>query len=393
MNYLTIFSNYNKIQYKYVRNEETLNVLYLINYAGKGGTETYIKILSEKLISGGNNVHLLYNIKDKLCVDVKKLGISPVQIKMAHPFDVWAAFKLAKYCKENKIDVIHTQHQRENYVAVLSKLFNPKVKTVFTYHFAYENSTLWKFTNKFITKWDDATIAVCEKVNHVMNRNNVSLKNSYVIYNGVPYEDVLYDASNSAIRKEFGIDENTFVFVSLTRFTSEKGNLFLLKSILELKKHAEKPFKLFLVGEGEEIELCKQFAQQNNLNENVIFAGYRTDPYEFLKASNCYVNSSSSEALSFAIIEGLAKGLPAIVTSVGGNGEIVNEQTGCGLVIDYGDINGMASAMQKLMSDESLVKKLRLLALQTVKTKFNLENTLENTINVYKQITGKGVHK
>ena len=39
-----------------------------------------------------------------------------------------AAWELGRLCKKLEIELIHTQFLRENYIAILSRIFNPKLR-------------------------------------------------------------------------------------------------------------------------------------------------------------------------------------------------------------------------------------------------------------------------
>jgi glycosyltransferase involved in cell wall biosynthesis len=360
-----------------------------MNFAGKGGTEKYIADLAEELIEEKHNVHFIYHLGGMLGIEFEKIGITPVQIKMSNPFDFSAVRKIIRYCRINDIDIIHAQHQREHYIAILVKLLRPKTKVVFTCHFAMEQNGLWKLMNSVMTRMDDAVIAVCDIVRRYMILNRFPRKKIQVIYNGVKCdEDGNADGYDTeSLADELGIALNfNFVFVTLTRFSEEKGNMFLLESIRVLKEKTGLQFKVIFVGDGDLLEQCKAFAEEHELTNEVIFTGYRLDTDAILTLSKVYINCSSKEALSFAIIEAMAKGLPAIVTNTGGNVEIVNRDTACGLVVDYGDCEAMADAMHSMMFDHELYDYVKANAFETVRNMFNSEFSIGDTIEVYKSL-------
>ncbi len=358
-----------------------MNILYLINYAGKGGSEKYIRIMIEYMLANKHNVHFMYNHKGALCDEVEKLGIKPIQLTMKNPFDNKAASAVAKYCKEQEIQIIHTQFQRENYIALKAKK-KCNVGVIYTSHIVLKNNIIWKLMNYFITKKNDAIIAVCKMLQEMLIQNKMPAKKITTIYNGVELKDTInYEKK---ILNEFGIKQDEFLFVSLTRFTPEKGVPFLLKSVKELISMTDKPFKLLLAGDGDDIDECKVYVKQNGLCEHVIFMGYRTDTDELLSSSHVYINSSQSEALSFAILEAMSKGLPVILTNVGGNSELITDN---GILLEYGDTNAMAKAMLKLMDDNSYYKQCSQESLKSVKEEFSLENQLNKTYEIYQSVS------
>ena len=72
---------------------------------------------------------------DELSAFLRMVGFATLQA------DLGAAKKLAAYCRENGIEVIHAQYPRENIIALLSKLFYRRVKVVYTSHLTIYQDT------------------------------------------------------------------------------------------------------------------------------------------------------------------------------------------------------------------------------------------------------------
>ena len=128
-----------------------MKILYLINHAGKAGTEKYVLNLIEAYNDKKAKCYFAYNESGLLSEQMAERKISTFQFEMKNPYDINAAKTLARICRENKIDIIHAQYPRECYIAVLSRLFYKKTKVVFTSHLTLENSLAWRITNKLIT--------------------------------------------------------------------------------------------------------------------------------------------------------------------------------------------------------------------------------------------------
>ena len=84
----------------------------------------------------------------------------------------------------------------------------------------------------------------------------------------------------------------------------------------------------------------------------------------------------------------LAAGLPVIATDMGGNGDIINSETNCGMLVKYNDAKGLAEAINKVMSDTNLQKEFRENALKAVKERFSLDNMVMEAYNLYKKSCG-----
>ena len=112
--------------------------------------------------------------------------------------------------------------------------------------------------------------------------------------------------------------------------------------------------------------------------------GFRNDAAEILAASDLYVNSAKCyEALSFAILEALDQALPVVATNVGGNGDIINADTNCGILVEYGDTDAMAKAIGTMMHDEAKYGEFSANARKAVKERFDLDVLLEETYKKY----------
>jgi glycosyltransferase involved in cell wall biosynthesis len=153
---------------------------------------------------------------------MQSMGIETYQISLHHPFDIKASWKLAKICKKHSIDLIHTQYLRENYIAILSKLFNPRVKVLWTNHYVLWNNGLIRIFNRLFTLFQAGIIAVCTKGKEMLIQNGNSKHKINMIFNGVD-TDYWSSASDSTMRREFGIDNNTFVMLCAARFVEVKG--------------------------------------------------------------------------------------------------------------------------------------------------------------------------
>ena len=64
-----------------------IKVLYLINHAGKAGTEKYVYNLCKKYHKKEAECFLVYNEEGPLCDQIKSLGITTKRIEMRKPFD------------------------------------------------------------------------------------------------------------------------------------------------------------------------------------------------------------------------------------------------------------------------------------------------------------------
>lgn len=362
-----------------------LKVLYLINHAGKAGTERYVYSLMKRLHGSKIEAHFAYNEEGLLVEWVKDLGITPKRIVMKSPLDIPAANVVKTYCEENGISIIHTQYLRENYISMLSKLVRKGTKVFYTNHFVMEKSKPLKYANKLFNRLQDQVIAVCNIGREMLIENGVDSKKIQVIFNGV---DVNYwgEPVESTIRSELGISDEEFVFLCGSRFAHDKGHKYLIKAVAELKKITNNPFRCVLSNDGPLLAECKELVKELALEGEVIFTGYRKDVKNLIYGADLYVNSSEHEALSFAIIEVLACRTPVIATNMAGNGDIINADTNCGVLVEYNNETMLAQTIKGLMEDKVKLEMFKENAYKTAVERFNLDKMIEKTYNLYELI-------
>ena len=277
-----------------------MKVLYLINYAGSGGSERYVELLAKYYHGSKCDCGLCYNVDGPLVEKMKALGIPVHQLPMKNILDLAAAKKLAKIVKDGAYDVIHAQYPRENYIAILSRFFGCKAKIVFTSHLIMEQPPVWRMLNRIFTPHDHAVLTVCTYGKEVLERGGVAKDKIRIVFNGV--NAAAAPERDRSVLKEFGIGDEEKVITILTRFSEEKGVPFLLRSIAELKEKTAVPFRLLLVGTGPDFDRDKALVPQLGIEDKVVLTGFRSDTDRLLAASDIYLNSSSSEAMSFAIL-------------------------------------------------------------------------------------------
>lgn len=99
-----------------------------------------------------------------------------------------------------------------------------------------------------------------------------------------------------------------------------------------------------ICGRGPLMDAHKELAKELEVEDRVIFTGYRTDVADFYKMADVFLFPSFREGLPVAVMEAMASGLPVIATKIRGNADLVQE----GFLFDPMDIDGIAEAIEKV---------------------------------------------
>ncbi len=111
--------------------------------------------------------------------------------------------------------------------------------------------------------------------------------------------------------------------------------------------------------------------------------GQRSDVQRLLDAADFFVLMSQREGFSFALLEAMAHGLPAIVADIPENIEAIGDS---GLAVPYGDEEATATAMRRLSEDGEYRSTLAERARQRIAGQFSAEQMIEGTRALYDEV-------
>lgn len=363
-----------------------LNVLYLLNYAGKAGTERYVETLVRQL--GGTRIRpfFVYHEGGLLVERLEKLGVPTRRLEMRRPFDLAAARALAEICRDWNVDVVHCHYLRENYIAMLAKTWNKRLRVVYTNHFILPNGTLTRLSNRLMDARQDQMIAVCRKGKEQLVENGWSADKIQVVYNGVDLADWRGAPGSGTLRQELGIPADRFTMLCASRFAEDKGHAYLVRALKRLTQLTDKPFTMLLAGDGPLLEPTRALCRELGLTEDEVrFLGFREDMKNLYKSVDLYVNASRHEALSFLIIEAMAAGLPAVITNIAGNPDILTGPDQGGLLAEYDDPESMARAMLRFLEEPEFRAQCARRAGENIAQRFEIHKLAEDTYQVYQK--------
>ena len=324
-------------------------VLHLLNYAGQGGTEQYIRTLLQALEGQGVQAELACNETGPLAQWAEARGLPVHSLAMASPFDRGAVKALAALCRDRKIDVIHTHYLRENYIALQAKGKVPGLRVVYTYHILTQNSLAQRVCNRLLSRRQDAVVANCTAGARQLVANGIPQGQIHLIYNAV--DPTQWQDPATTLRQEIGAEAGDFVLLFAARLVEGKGHAFLLESLAQLRENTAHPFRLVLAGEGPLRQDLESQTQALGLADRVTFLGFRSDMSNLYHGADLTLCPSESETLSLLLLESLACGTPVLATRVGGIPDIVTPAHDVGCLVDYGDRAGLAAALEAVMAD------------------------------------------
>lgn len=194
-------------------------------------------------------------------------------------------------------------------------------------------------------------------------------------------------AERAALRAALGLDGRTVV-VHSGRLTARKNVDLLLEAFARAAARVTgiDPPLLVLLGDGPERAALEARAQAPDLAGRVRFAGFREDVPRWLGAADLLVLPSRLEGMPNALLEGMAVGLPALATAIGGCLEaVVPDESG--LLVPPDDARALEEGLVRLLGDPALRARLGAGAARRVAERFTLDAVAPRYIDLYRRLT------
>lgn len=210
------------------------------------------------------------------------------------------------------------------------------------------------------------------------------------IYNGVAASAFPIGSAREAcrqrIRTNLGIDSDDVVIICVANLFFYKGHVDLIEAFGVMEANCRVKWHLLCVGRdaGMRRALEAQVAALR-MTGCVHFLGQRDDVEDLLAASDVGVLASYEEGFSNAVIEGMAAGLPMVVTDVGGNPEAIVDGE-CGYVVPSHNPEALACALSVLLSDPGRRAAMGSAGRARMEKHFSLDACVSTYEHLYKSV-------
>lgn len=161
------------------------------------------------------------------------------------------------------------------------------------------------------------------------------------IHNPIPKSDIIKLAENNI---ELPQNCQNGYLIHVGKFKPQKNHIGLIQAYAK----SSMQYPLVLLGTGGEMVKCKELVNELNLADKVIFKGFCSNPYPYIKNAIAMVLSSDFEGFGIVIAESLALGVPVISTDCpSGPAELLPPQN----LVAIDNIQALADKMSDIMAN------------------------------------------
>ena len=391
-----------------------LHVVHLIEGLGPGGAErllyTNLKHFDAQQVR--STVITVYPDATHWLEPIKALGVETFCLNCNTPRDIPRGVRtLRAWLRENKPDVIHSHLWAANIIGriagrltktpVISSIHNPDHEAE-AWADGADVSLMKRRVVRELDRWTahkacDRMIAVSEYVKQSAHRQlGVSLDEIEVVYNPIDVDLIRAEPTTdrAELLRTHGLPPDSLLLLNVARVSPQKGLIYALRALPEILRQYP-TVHLLSVGGTTDPAWRKQVENEAatlGVADHFHLLGARRDVIDFLRACDVFIFPSLYEGLGIALIEAMAAGCACVASSAGPIPEVVTDGED-GILVPPGDPQALATAVSRLLSDESLRARLGTAASETALRRFRPEESAATLTRIYQETLDRKISK
>ena len=291
---------------------------------------------------------------------IRARGIQVTALNATGPFDFLVANRLFRLIRQNEFDTVISFLVHANAIAAAAWLRCSGVRFLQSIQTTQPRPKWHWWVQRLAQRTAESVIVPSEAVADVATRwAGVARSKICVIPNGIDPSE--YPAAPPVELKH----EPPHRVVFIGRLDPIKRIPDLLQAVAQLGNLV----KLDIFGEGPQRSLLLQQLRKLNIDDVVHLRGPISDPRQALRDAELLVLPSEAEGFGLVLIEAMAAGVPVVATDVPGINEVVKNGV-TGTLVPVGSPDRLASAMQKVLTDANLRRRLVVGAWDDVRQRF-----------------------
>ncbi len=222
-----------------------------------------------------------------------------------------------------------------------------------------------------------------------VERLGIPTERVHVIHTGIePVSPHDYDEKAAQFRARCNAHPEIPLIVTVARLSYEKGINTLLDAAAQLDRRGV-DFRLALVGDGPLRAELEEHAYELGIAGKVYFCGFTGDVWPALTAADVCCIPSESEGFPNVMLEAMSAGKAIVATRAGGMTDALEQQSNA-MLANVGDVDGLATALERLATDRELAFRLGTAARSTLLRRFHVRDVAMRYESLYDDLLAKG---
>ncbi len=360
-------------------------------YTTGGGPDKTVLLIAEKADPEKFNMILMYmrNADDDKFMIAKwasEKGLTIHEVLEYKKLDFSNLKIIHRLIRQYQIDIYHARDYKTCFIGYLLSKIHPRIGLVFTAHGWIIDSTRQKFytwLNLFSLKKYHKMIAVSQATKQMMLDSGLPEEKIEIVHNAIDVDTWKRENITPTIRDELVLPATSKIVGVVGRLRYEKDIPTTLK--VAQKVIQKRPDTYFLIiGDGPDLDDAEKTVKAMGLTDKILFLGFRKDTINIYADLDVFVSTARTEGTPNTALEAMAMEVPVVYTAVGGVPELIEDGQN-GILVNVGDIEGIAETILSLLNDDAKALKIGTNGRQTVCTKFSFASRLKKLESIYEE--------
>ncbi|BBB28752.1 TIGR03088 family PEP-CTERM/XrtA system glycosyltransferase [Neptunomonas japonica] len=377
-----------------IRNKPPL-IVHIIYALGTGGLENgLVNIINRMPPDRYKHVIICLTHATDFAKRITAPDVKVIELHKREGHDLGVYWRLQKLLWQLKPDLVHTRNLAALEMQALTLLL-PGVKRVHGEHGRdiydlHGQNKKYNRLRKVMSYVIHRYIAVSQDLESwLLTTVNIPREKVEQLYNGVDlarFNQFDDSVKIGVLPTEF--ENDCLIIGTVGRVAAVKDQQTLLKAFDILVKSGSElsdKLRLVIVGDGPLFTALEEQVHDLGLDKKVWLAGDRKDIPALLRSMDMFVLPSLGEGISNTVLEAMATGLPVIATRVGGNPELVDDQS-TGALVPVGNSEELARVLLDIVNDKDKLSAMGAAGLAKVQKQFHWDITVANYLAVYDEL-------
>jgi len=360
-----------------------LNILHTESSLGLGGQEfrTLNECLGMKAL--GHKIFLVVQPGSQLLERAQHSGLKLLPLRMNRLTWGWLVVSFLKFIKQYQIDIVSTHGSIDSWTAAIAgRLSKQKPLVIRNRHKSVPISNTLRHRLLY-HKLPDVVVTTGEQIQRdLIEKNGLNASRVVSIPTGVDLSLFYPRDPDVHLKESFGLELGDQVVGTIAFFRDYKGVGDFLQAA-KIVHEKRRNVKFLVVGDGPEKNLVLQAIRDLALEGCVFLLGFREDIPNILSIIDVLVLSSvKAEGVPQVLTQALAMERGVVATQVGSIQEVVKHQE-TGLLVPPGNPEALALAIEEILKNPLLRKKLGGAGRQLIVRKYGMSEMLQKTLTLY----------
>jgi len=271
----------------------------------------------------------------------------------------------------------------------------PRAKVVHTYHGHVLDGYFSPLATRIFINLERMLATLSDRIIAISPAIQTELLNTYRIGREAQYRVVplgfdlspfiAVDATaRAAARRDLNLPGDALVVSTVGRLTAIKQHRLFLDTVKRVADTHDTVIAL-IAGDGELRDDIAAHAASLGLTDRVRMLGWRRDLATIYAATDVFLLTSRNEGTPVALIEAMASGVPGVSTDVGGVRDVIGG-IDTGSTAAFGDVDGLAAAVNRLLADPRLRSATDEAARQRVVARYDIARLVDDIAKLYREL-------